>query len=445
MGYWIVVVDDDAIELKNAKIQLSGDDLRVSLLHSGKDLLKFMENNAPDLILLDILMPEMDGFETFHLLRKLEAERNRSETPVIFLSGNEDSEVEKKSLQDGASDFVRKPIDREILLSRVNKTIENHRMIESLTKKATIDKLTGFLNKAIGTERISAICSGGTGALMLIDMDSFKLINDIYGHDMGDKVLISFADIVGRNTREEDVISRIGGDEFLAFFSGLTSKLAVKALTDRLNEQLVNRCIELMGEGFDIPIGISVGVAFVPDYSRDFSVLFRDVDVAMYRVKQNGKHGVLICEDVLPKVTSGDKKELDGDMQRITQILEERNTPEGAMVLGMDAFIQTYRYALRVLRGYKRGAEKILFSLHPEDEAQTDLSELSVAFIEVLKKLLRNSDVIVQVKSDQILAFLPVISREEGSEVARRVEKMFLENESSRVKLRYVAEHIDLG
>lgn len=441
MGYWIVVVDDDALELKNAKNLLSREDLRVSCLRSGPALLRFMENNTPDLVLLDILMPEMDGFETFHILRKFEEERNRNTTPVIFLSGDNDSETERRGLRDGASDFIRKPFDREILLSRVINTVNNQRTIEKLTEKATHDKLTGFLNKATGTERIAEMCKESTGALMLLDLDNFKLVNDLYGHDIGDRVLIAFSEIVRHNTREEDLIARIGGDEFLAFFGNLTSKLSVKALTDRLNEQLLGRCGELLGDEFDIPIGISIGVALVPQHSREYDVLFRCADSAMYRVKQNGKHGVKIFdEDPIINIVD-QKSDLDTDMARISKILDERSSSEGAMVLGKDTFIQTYRFAMRFLKRYKKGAEKILFSLCA-NEQDVNISEKAAALIDVLKVKLRKSDIIVQIKSDQILVFLPIITSEEGEAVAKRIEEAFYEGDNGSVTLKYISDHI---
>ena len=441
MGYWIVVVDDDAIELKNAKNLLTREDLRVSCLRSGRELLKFMDTNTPDLVLMDILMPEMDGFETFHALRELEESKNRSATPVIFLSGDRDRATERRGLQDGASDFIRKPFDKDALISRIINTIENRKTIENLTEKATLDKLTGFLNKASGTEKIAAMCEDSTGAIMLFDLDNFKLVNDIYGHDMGDQVLIAFADIVRHNTRSEDVIARIGGDEFLGFFRNLTSKTAVKALTDRLNAQLLHRCIELMGEDFDIPIGISTGVAFVPEHSRDYAMLFRCADSAMYRVKQSGKHGVRIYEDDVFVDGEDGESDLESDMTRISKILEERSAQEGAMVLGKETFIHIYRFAMRFLKRYKKGVEKVLFSLTVEG-IDENVSELIPLFIDLLCDKLRKSDIIVQIKSDQVLIFLPIITEEEGDMVIHRIEDAFHEKFKDSVKLKYVADHV---
>ncbi len=231
MNYWIVVVDDEVISLTNAKTILSDQNMRVSCLRSGRDLLKFMETHTPDLILLDILMPDMDGFEAYRELRKMEELVGRKRTPVIFLSGAEDSETERRGLKEGASDFIRKPFNKEVLIRRIDNAITNAKTIESLTEEATTDGLTGLLNKASGTERISKLCDERAGTLMLFDLDNFKLVNDLYGHDMGDRVLESFADIVRHNVRGEDVVARIGGDEFMAFFCDMQKEEAVAALT----------------------------------------------------------------------------------------------------------------------------------------------------------------------------------------------------------------------
>ena len=168
MNYWIVVVDDEVMSLTNAKTILSDQDMRVSCLRSGRDLLKFMETHKPDLILLDIQMPDMDGFETYRELRDLEELIGLKRTPVIFLSGAEDSETERRGLKAGASDFIRKPFNKEVLIRRIDNAITNAKTIETLTEEATTDGLTGFLNKSSGTVQISKRLLHGLMILGLI-------------------------------------------------------------------------------------------------------------------------------------------------------------------------------------------------------------------------------------------------------------------------------------
>ena len=107
MGYWIVVVDDDPFSLTNAKNLLREKNMRVSCLRSGSDLLEFVEKHTPDLILLDILMPNMDGFETYRALRQYEKKEGKTQIPIIFLTGEDSSETERRGLKAGASDFAR--------------------------------------------------------------------------------------------------------------------------------------------------------------------------------------------------------------------------------------------------------------------------------------------------------------------------------------------------
>ena len=109
MGYWIVVVDDEPFSLTNAKNLLREKNMRVSCLRSGADLLEFIKGHTPDLVLLDILMPDMDGFETYRALRSFEEKEGRAQLPVIFLTGEDSSETERRGLKAGASDFIHKP------------------------------------------------------------------------------------------------------------------------------------------------------------------------------------------------------------------------------------------------------------------------------------------------------------------------------------------------
>ena len=139
MGVWIVVVDDDAMTLTQVKRILREQDMRVTCLRSGRDLLKYMGKNTPDLILLDIQMPEMDGFETYQALRRMEEKEGRKPTPVFFLSGMETSDAEIRSFEQGAADFIRKPVHKEILIRRILNAVKHTQELELLKEEASVD------------------------------------------------------------------------------------------------------------------------------------------------------------------------------------------------------------------------------------------------------------------------------------------------------------------
>ena len=123
MSNWIVIVDDDVMNLKLARGILHESGLKVSVAKSGKDFLRFMENNRPDLVLLDIRMPEMDGFEVYERLRNMEKEAGIPEIPVIFLTAMEESDVKEKCMEMGAVDFIRKPLQTNLLFESIKRVI----------------------------------------------------------------------------------------------------------------------------------------------------------------------------------------------------------------------------------------------------------------------------------------------------------------------------------
>lgn len=418
MNDWIVVVDDEAFFLTNVKNILREQDMRVSCLRSGRALLKFMEKNKPDLILLDVLMPEMDGFETYHALRRMEEETGRSPTPVVFLSGVKDSETENRSLEEGACDFIHKPFNKEILVRRIRNAILNTKTIETLTEEAAIDKLTGLWNKTDGIKRVAKLCAEQAGALMILDLDNFKLVNDIHGHSMGDSVLKGFADIVRADARAQDVTARIGGDEFLMFACGMNEERAVAALARRLNEELVATAKKLMGEDFDIPLGISVGAAMVPEHGRDYEALFLLADGALYRAKQNGKHGCAVHQ---PEEGTGHDQEEDirKEFARITKIVEERNKKGGALALGMDHFSFIYRFVQRFYARYGGRVIKGIFILSGEESGS--LGDAAAEFGQCLQETLRKSDIILQNKPNQFFFLLPELSEADFQKVLQRI------------------------
>ena len=439
MKYHVAVVDDDAQNLANAKGLLLENGMKVTCLTSGRDLLKFIKKKTPDLILLDVMMPEMDGFETLSALRSYEEENDLAMIPVIFLTGDNDSSTERRGLMAGASDFVCKPFNRDILVRRIRNTVTYNRTIETLTEEATTDRLTGFLNKAGGTAKVSAMCAEKSGVLMILDLDNFKLVNDLYGHDMGDKVLMAFAKIVRENTRKEDVACRIGGDEFLTFMPGDPDRTLAESMSKRLNEGLVKEAKDLMGEGFDIPLGISVGAVMVPDMGRDYGTLFSYADASLYRVKKNGKHGYEIYD---PSSFAEEKSDdIESEFARMIRIVEERNLGDGAQLLGKDAFTATYRYIMRSLKRYKRCAVRILFALSREGSDE-DYAQKAAAFGRILRRNLRKSDIVLHNKTGRFFVLLPELSENDAEGVIARVLKPAAASEDCGAEISFVTDSI---
>ena len=190
MADWIIVVDDDTTNLQVAGQILSRRGMRVTALKSGRAMLDYIaDHGVPDLVLLDIMMPDMDGFETLECLRTWESEQGKPEVPVIFLTSEEDSDVETKGFEKGVSDFIRKPFNPDVLLRRIDHILSTTEKLNRFEEDAMTDAMTGFFNKAATHTKLEQICRNESGCLCMIDLDSFKPVNDLYGHDIGDKVI----------------------------------------------------------------------------------------------------------------------------------------------------------------------------------------------------------------------------------------------------------------
>ncbi|WP_026765430.1 diguanylate cyclase [Selenomonas ruminantium] len=445
MGIWIVVVDDDPLALTHTKRILREQDMRVSCLRSGRDLLKFMGKNAPDLILLDIQMPEMDGFTTQQELRRMEEEAGREPTPIIFLSGLETSEAESRSFEQGAADFIRKPVHKDILTKRILNTVKHTKEIVSLKEEAAVDKLTGLLNKAAGTVRVTKLCAERAGMLMILDLDNFKLVNDIYGHSMGDKVLRTFADVVRRNIRSQDVMVRIGGDEFMGFFTNMESETALESLHRRLNSELIKETVKLAGESFNIPLSISIGAVLVPEYGQDYDMLFPLADSALYKVKQSGKNGVRIYgQDGENNLF--DENDIQKEFTRITQIVESWHRRDGVISMDLKQFSLLYHFLRQFYKRYGGTVVKLLFILSEEKTAEVcpdSLKEAAEKFELCLQDTLRKSDMILRYKPNQFYVLLQNLSEEDFQTVFQRIMDTWKAGENrTGIHIEYLMEYV---
>ncbi len=420
----IMVVDDEHISLAMTEhILLTNYD--VICASSGMDAVRMYNKELPDLILSDLRMPGMSGFELKGTLQR----QSGHKIPFMFMTADTDEEIESKGFETGALDFIRKPFRADVLLRRVANILQTVDQIQGLKKAAETDPMTGLFNKSSVQTEIDNLCRHSKGALMMIDLDSFKPVNDIYGHDMGDKILIRFAEIICSAIRGTDVAGRMGGDEFIVFCQNVTSEEVISEKTRYINEHLLESAHEFMGDDMSIPIGASIGCALSPKDGQDFLTLFKKADKALYSVKQNGKHDYAIYRD-----SGADESAAEQDATDIGSamtILEERNPSKGAQVLPMEQFRLIYQFLVRVNSNYQKRMHLVLFSLKNKGSDETPEQGLVSAFIIKMQQSLRQSDTITQSSKNQLLVILLKTTPSNARLVIDRVMGKWAEDERS--------------
>ncbi|MBQ7581541.1 MAG: diguanylate cyclase [Lachnospiraceae bacterium] len=439
---WIYIVDDDAVNRRMAGHFLSKAGMRVSALESGQAFLDHVSTTSlPDLVLLDIRMPDMDGFETLERFRMWEKENGLEETPVIFLTADEDSERESRGLKAGASDYIHKPFDPDILVKRIRNVIDRQETISTLKTEATQDNLTGFLNKAAVNMQFPTLCKTETGCLMMLDLDSFKLVNDIYGHEMGDKVLGAFADLAREGSGAKGTFGRIGGDEFVLFFKDVTEEKEAENYVNQLNTRFLESCRELMGAEMVIPLGVSAGAVFVPKQGNDFGELLRCADKALYLAKTEGGHKLVKFREISEMHEINDE---EPDIKTLSAVHGERSIPDNAFQLDKRAFSFVYQFIMRYMTRNKRTGCKVLFVLddtHPDEKEYRNLCD---TFDEFLKQSLRKSDVFTRSRFNQFFVFLTDIHEEAIQKVIDNLMKKWNKDHADQIKVTYETEYVTM-
>lgn len=265
----------------------------------GLEGFKTLLNTKVDLVLCDLEMPRMDGFRFLTMMR---AREEMQDLPVIMLTSREDRETKIRGLEQGASDYVTKPFDAGELVARVRvqlkmKSLQDElkRSNELLKKLSITDPLTHLHNRRHLMEVISkefqrAFRKGGFLSLIMLDIDYFKKINDTYGHQEGDNVLVELANIVMDKLRGYDLAARYGGEEFVLVLPETPTHEA-HAIAERLRHEVQEHTFSERLQGQVITV--SLGVASYPsECVENVDSLFRQADEALYRAKQNGRNRV---------------------------------------------------------------------------------------------------------------------------------------------------------
>ncbi len=299
----LVVDDDDAVRnLTSRYLRQSG--MEVLEAHSGESAVELAVANAGqlDVIVLDVMMPGINGFET---LTRLKANAVTSTVPVILLTAHANEDVDVvRSADAGAIDHLAKPYRGAILVAKVNAAAKASRQARELQKKlvraeenATIDPLTRLGNRRHFEARLAEEASFAKRhhaplALLMIDLDHFKAINDRFGHEDGDRVLEHVAELVRTILRKEDSAFRYGGEEIVVLFRA-TPVDAALAIAERLRATLRAAPIELGHDAASIPVTFSGGIASADAATEDaVDKLVAHADAALYRAKRGGRDRV---------------------------------------------------------------------------------------------------------------------------------------------------------
>lgn len=299
-GKRTMLVADDSSLSRTVLSRIFSEDFNIAEVSNGAAALGYLEEHHNDvsIVLLDLIMPVMDGFETLEHIRSSPDYRN---LPVIVIAQPGDAS-ERKALGLGADDFIAKPFDDGIVMRRVLNVIdsatlrEQRRQIEhkhAILQEAFVDYLTGAYNRRGlegAWERLPNVCNG-LYALFMIDLDNFKQCNDRFGHDYGDEVLKFFCAQLRMFLRGSDLVARIGGDEFLVLLSNMNS--AESALLK--GEQLCATLAEQMNAA-NMPVTCSMGVTVFDVIPRDMDEVLQRADKAMYKAKQSGKNNCFLWD-----------------------------------------------------------------------------------------------------------------------------------------------------
>ncbi len=305
--YKILVVDDheDNIELLRARLEARG--YEVYGANDGQAALEQVEHVCPDLILLDVMMPKMDGME---VVRRLKTNKNLPFIPVIMQTALDSTENKVEGLDAGADDYITKPINFAELEARVNsllriKTLQSalkarerelSELNDQLKQISLTDGLTQVENRRSLNERLHEMWQHSVRlhepiSLVMCDIDKFKSVNDNHGHQAGDSVLKEFAQLLKAEAREIDRVGRYGGEEFLLILPGTVLDAAV-TFAERLREKVAGHTFSF--EGGTLCRTMSCGVASSPHPRvKDEDSLLRAADDALYVAKETGRNRVV--------------------------------------------------------------------------------------------------------------------------------------------------------
>ncbi|GAA0854390.1 two-component system response regulator [Aliiglaciecola litoralis] len=301
----ILVVDDLQANLYSMQQMLLPIGATIKTAISAEDGLKYMLNNTVHILILDYSMPQMNGAEMAELISL----QFNEPPPILFVTahGHNVPGLEKLCYQTGAIDFIEKPVKEEVLLAKLKVLLTLIRQKNELGRLARIDPLTQIKNRlsfndelerhmSMASRQASSLHNTDASilAILAIDLDEFKQINDEHGHDAGDAVLVGFAQRLTETVRCSDSVARLGGDEFIALLSNISHPEEAEIVA----RKLMLACEEpIEYKGLKLPIKLSVGISLYPQHGATNRDMMKAADLALYQAKKNGRGNINILID----------------------------------------------------------------------------------------------------------------------------------------------------
>ncbi|MBS4098364.1 MAG: response regulator, partial [Sulfuricella sp.] len=285
----VLVVDDDRAMREMICKVLGGNGFRTAQAENGMQALDLAAHIKPDIVLMDALMPVMDGFESCVHLRQQEG---CEQIPVLMVTGLNDEQSVDKAMKAGASDFITKPIYWPLLLQRLRHVLATQMAEKQIKHLAYHDNLTGLPNRVLFHDRLQQALAhakreGHTMGVMFIDLDRFKIINDTLGHDVGDELLKGVAQRLKNCIRQGDTVVRLGGDEFTIILPLIGKAEDAAVVAQKILDTLAEPFLLVQQE---LHVTSSIGISLYPDDGEDTQTLIKNADIAMYRAKELGKN-----------------------------------------------------------------------------------------------------------------------------------------------------------
>jgi diguanylate cyclase (GGDEF)-like protein len=295
----ILAIDDSTVNLKLVQKVVEKGGYKCLLCSDSEEAFYFLENHNIDLILMDLMMPTIDGLQ---LCSKIKSDPKFQEIPIIFITANYEKENLIQAFDLGAVDYINKPFYPKELLARIKTHLElkytRDQLQKTLTeveKLATTDYLTGIPNRRhfyTLAEREFRIASRRqhSFSLLVIDLDKFKTINDNYGHPVGDEAIKLSAQEIINSLRQEDLCSRWGGEEFVVLLSD-TNMDEAKIVAERIRNKISQLKLEVNDKNLTITVSIGLTIYHPNDSSLD--AVFQRADQALLQAKNNGRNRVI--------------------------------------------------------------------------------------------------------------------------------------------------------